>query len=197
MTDFIVISSGFVIPENSLYKKIVDEDSPLQEIFNRSQFINKDFLTDFFTKHKVYSSEVINNDLYNYINDKSSRNLFKLLDNTHAVFENILFKDFFKLQVENRYLSNICFNFLIDLAQELKNVNIDENVLNRYSYIPYNIRFNFNNDIDSNEKYKREKQLISIVSEIPIQTNIDFLMVLFKNKNAFLTFYKFVLADIY
>lgn len=197
MTDFINISSGFIIPKNDYYRRIIDEKSNYDELFKRTQFLNKDFLTEFFTKYKIYTSDVVNDALYNYMSTKSSKDFYRLVDIAYEIFNEQSLKDFFKLQARNPFLSAICYTFIIDLLKEFTKCKIDETVLNRYTYVPYNIRFNFNTSISNSDVYERTKEIETLLKIISYTSNIDFFIVLLKNKNNFLTFYKFVLADIY
>lgn len=215
MNDYILTTTGFLLPSNNLYTRVIPDKNDIEHIFTRTQYYEKKSISNLFTNNEVYSSKVINDDLSKYLNDKSARNFYKLLDNCLEIFSETSLINFFLVQAKNSYLSNICYMFLIDFLEEinnyylatspLKNDNIysySANRINKYSYLPYNVRFNLTSKVSEDVKLKREEVITKFVKSIGYPYNLfstsntQIFTLLTKNKDFLLTFYKFVLADI-
>lgn len=189
--DYIVASSGFIIPKNHYYQQFDPKESPADAFFNRNTIMtNNTKIIEFYKDHNVYRSEVISKALNDYINYNSFDNYIRLIDITTDVFKDITFMEFFKTQATNSYLSNLSYKFCLDvLGGKFTNNHKD------YSIAPFNIRFITDKCLTSVDVNRR----ITEFEKASVFNNSwsNFLTELAENKQAFVTFFKYLFADCY
>jgi hypothetical protein len=191
MTDYIIASSGFILPANNYFKPFEPKDTITDAIFNRSivTSLNPQVLK-FYQDKNVFRSETINSALNDYLSTKSFEDYINLINIATDIFKEIDFSSFFKLQATNVNLSPISFKFCLDVVSGKFISNYNE-----YSIIPFNIRFVINNGLTNDKVLDNIRQLEK--SSYYISNWETFLSELSNNKDALLTFIKYILADYY
>ena len=191
MTDYIIASSGFILPANNYFKPFEPKDTITDAIFNRSivTSLNPQVLK-FYQDKNVFRSETINSALNDYLSTKSFEDYINLINIATDIFKEIDFSSFFKLQATNVNLSPISFKFCLDVVSGKFVSNYNE-----YSIIPFNIRFVINNGLTNDKVLDNIRQLEK--SSYYISNWETFLSELSNNKDALLTFIKYILADYY
>jgi len=156
MDNFIVATSGFILPENNYFTPFDMDETVSDIIFNSHIVTANTNIRDFYANKDVYRSESITNAIDVYLTKKDFDSYVNLLNITLEILKEIDFMSFFKLQASNKHLSPISFNFCLDVVNGNFLINY-----NNYNIIPFNVRFMLN------------------------------------NKDAFLTFFKYIFADYY
>lgn len=198
-TKMITITSGFMIPANEYYAPILDNTNFLSDYLSRSNSSNNNAIVDYFKSKNIYSSTVVNDAFFKYNNDSSFENYMTLINIVFNILKSIDVFSFFKLQAVNPNLSNISMKFCLDLLKHMEINNTSGNGFNYndYAVIPYNIRFNMENSF--NPTNERDIKLITDCFKnkvLPINWE-NFISVLCKDKNVFITFYKYIFSDVY
>lgn len=190
--NFIIAASGFMIPENALFTPFQPEDTISDSIFNRSIVSsNNTTLIEFYKNKNVYRSDTINKLLNAYYNNPTFENYIALVNVAIDIFKEIDFLAFFKLQVTNTTLSNMSQKFCIDCVNGKFFTNYRD-----YAILPFNIRFVNNNALVP-------EKITENLREFEKQTHYvnnweTFLSKLFEiNRDAFITFFKYIFADYY
>lgn len=189
---YIIAASGFMIPMNIYFKPFEFEDVTFDGILSRSvtSTINAQ-LIEFYKNKNVYRSDTINKLLKQYQNEPNFENYMNLLNIAIDIFKEIDFSSFFKLQATNTNLSNISYKFCIDCLSYKFFTNYRD-----YFIIPFNIRFVNNNamTIDKVKKniYEFEKQSYDVNNWETFLTQLSD-----TNRDAFITFFKYIFADYY
>lgn len=200
----IITSTGFCLPANQYYTPFAHDNVIADEIFNRSLIKSSDYtLAAYFRDNEIYTSTTVNN-LYNeYRVDPSYKNFMLLVDLASEIFTASSFLDFITWQMTNPYASATTVMFCADLVNgKLSGMSI-------YGNTPYNSRFNVNTTL-TNEKIRQsvdalakkfQKEAALMKSSDPMDTRITTWVELFsrlmKNRNDFLSFYRYVLCDYY
>ena len=201
--DWITLTTGFLIPENNEgYKPVETEEDLYSSIIQRTVVGIDEKRIEHFKKHQVCSSEKINTIYSNHLETRSPESYFELIDIVQNIFKEVTLTQFLLNQAYNPQLTNISFQFCVDLVKLLsKQKSVD--TLKQYSVIPYNIRYSFT----TIPKYELEKRYSALREAIDssskwynqnIKADIDsFIIELAKDRNTFLSFFKFVLVDTY
>ena len=189
--DYILLTTGFLVPQNSYFNLLRKEDNYIKELFNRSQgkIINNEIL-NFFKENEVYTSSTINNVYKNYIENKNFDNFISLVNIATDIFKNISFIEFIKVQMTNKHISPISISFCLDLVE---NKFIEKHT--SYYMIPANIKFSLNNGLTKDKILENIKKAEKgdIFGYIENWENI--LSNLMINKEAFETFFKYIFVD--
>ena len=192
MNEFIVAASGFMIPANNYFKPFQPEDTISDSIFNRSIVASNDAtLVEFYKNKNVYRSDTINKLLGDYHDSPTFENYIALVNVAIEIFKEIDFSAFFKLQATNTTLSNISRKFCLDSINGKFFTNYRD-----YAIVPFNIRFVHNNALTTDK-------VIENIREFERQTYYvnnweTFLSDLSENnRDAFITFFKYIFADYY
>lgn len=189
---FILATSGFIIPENSYYTQFTEEDIASDSIFNRSIITANDTtLINFFKTNQIYRSKLVNQAYEKYESTKSFEDYMTLIDFVIDILKDINFGAFFKIQADNRHLSNISFMFCRDVYSG----KFMENYL-QYNAMPFNARFTINNGNTSQTVAQKFKELDQYTPYF-VNTWEQFMTEITNNRDAFLIFYKYIFADYY
>lgn len=189
--DYIIASSGFILPANTYFKPFEPKDTITDAIFNRSIVTNLNpQILKFYQNENVYRSETINKAFNDYLASKSFDDYINLINITTDILKDIDFSSFFKLQATNVNLSPISFRFCLDMVSGKFNSNYKD-----YSIIPFNIRFVINNGLTNDKALENIRQLEK--SNFYINNWETFLSELSNNKDALITFIKYIFADYY
>ena len=192
MKEFIVAASGFMIPMNSYFKPFEPEDTAFDTIFNRSiaSTINTQ-LIEFYKNKNVYRSDTINKLLDQYQDQPTFENYMNLLNIAIDIFKEIDFSAFFKLQATNTNLSNMSRKFCLDCMSGKFFQNYRD-----YLIVPFNIRFVSNNAMTTDKVkeniHEFEKQSYYVNNWETFLTELSE-----NNRDAFVTFFKYIFADYY
>lgn len=190
--NFIIAASGFMIPENSLFKPFTPEETISDSIFNRSIVASNDStIIEFYKNKNVYRSDTINKLLDAYYNKPDFENYIALINVAIEIFKEIDFSSFFKLQATNTSLSNISHKFCLDCINGKFFSNYRD-----YAIVPFNIRF-VNNNALTTDKVKEnirefEKQTYYVNNWETFITELAGV-----NRDTFITFFKYIFADYY
>lgn len=190
--NFIIAASGFMIPENSLFKPFTPEETISDSIFNRSIVASNDStIIEFYKNKNVYRSDTINKLLDAYYNKPDFENYIALINVAIEIFKEIDFSSFFKLQATNTSLSNISHKFCLDCINGKFFSNYRD-----YAIVPFNIRF-VNNNALTTDKVKEnirefEKQTYYVNNWETFITELAG-----TNRDTFITFFKYIFADYY
>ncbi len=190
--NFIIAASGFMIPENSLFKPFTPEETISDSIFNRSIVASNDStIIEFYKNKNVYRSDTINKLLDAYHNKPDFENYIALINVAIEIFKEIDFSSFFKLQATNTSLSNISHKFCLDCINGKFFSNYRD-----YAIVPFNIRF-VNNNALTTDKVKEnirefEKQTYYVNNWETFITELAGV-----NRDTFITFFKYIFADYY
>lgn len=191
MSDFIIASSGFILPHNNYFKPFDPKDELGDAIFNRSigSSVNPEILK-FYQDKNVYRSETINKAYNDYIASQSFEDYINLINIAIDIFKEIDFSAFFKLQATNINLSPMSFKFCLDVVSGKFNSNYND-----YAIIPFNIRFIINNGLTNDKSLCNIKELEK--QSFFINNWETFLSDLADNKDRFLVFFRYIFADYY
>jgi len=191
MSDYIVASSGFILPHNNYFKPFQPKDTVTDAIFNRSIVTNLNpQILKFYQDENVYRSETINKAYNDYLSSKSFEDYINLINIATDIFKEIDFLAFFKLQCTNINLSQISFKFCLDVVS-----GKFPSTYNVYSVVPFNIRFTINNGLTND---KATANIRELEKASPYVNNWEtFLSELSDNRDAMLIFIKYILADYY
>lgn len=190
--NFIIAASGFMLPENSLFKPFTPEETISDSIFNRSIVASNDStIIEFYKNKNVYRSDTINKLLDAYYNKPDFENYIALINVAIEIFKEIDFSSFFKLQATNTSLSNISHKFCLDCINGKFFSNYRD-----YAIVPFNIRF-VNNNTLTTDKVKEnirefEKQTYYVNNWETFITELAGV-----NRDTFITFFKYIFADYY
>lgn len=197
--NFISITSGFIIPRNEYYNPVQATNTTLSDILSHSQINHKERMIDFFTQNNIYSSDIINNLLNEYQTKKKAEDFYNMIEVVYNILSKVDLKTFFSMQATNPYLSNTCFDFCLNLIMADSNKSPTERSreMLKYSYIPFNIRFNFDVKLNKTIYNERQRLLDEKFNNRTVYDMKEFLANLVQEPSLFLTFYKFMLADVY
>lgn len=191
--DFILATSGFILPKNTYFEQFKDDGSLTDEIFNRSVVVStSSSLIEYFKNNVVYKSTTVNESYNKYLTTKEFEDYITLIDIVIDIVKDIDIATFFKVQATNKHLSNIAFKFCLDVTSGKFFTGYND-----YNIIPFNIRFNINNNLTTEDSLSNIKQIEDNLKLNYISNWETFLTELGGNKDAFLIFYKFVFADYY
>lgn len=192
MEEFIIASSGFMLPANNYFTPFQPEDTISDSIFNRSIVSSNNIaLIEFYRNKNVYRSDTINKMLDNYHDSPTFENYITLINIAIEIFKEIDFSSFFKLQATNTTLSNISRKFCLDCINGKFFTNYHD-----YAIVPFNIRFVNNNALTSE---KVIENILEFEKQDYYASNWEtFLSELSEtNHNTFITFFKYIFADYY
>lgn len=200
--DLIYTTTGFIIPNNTHYTKVETEDDIFKTVIQRTSTDMMNKRLSFFKNNNVYTSDVAKNELATYEDEKSSRAYYSLVMFAHTIlFPMSTPIEFLKTQVDNKYLSNMGFNFCLNLVRSLY---VKDLPLSGFTVVPPNIRFNFNilDKADIDKRFMLLKHELSRFSKdmttpqlSPLSNMDEFISTLAVNKNSFISFYKYVFTD--
>ena len=190
MSVYIIGTSGFILPANNHFKPFTLEDELLDRIFSKSIIKHIDNnLVNFYNNEEVYRSDLVVTLLEELSNKNDFDSYIKLVDVSIDIFKDIDFIEFFKLQATNKFLSDISFNFCMDVVTGKYFTNYRD-----YYILPFNTRYNFKSTLTENDVLVR---LDRIKREAVVFSWVNFLASLSRDKSMFITFYRFLLADYY
>lgn len=179
--DNILLTSGFVIPNNKWFTKL---DIESQEDANLPQR-----LKDLITKGLLYSSSVANEAYLSYINKPDFDNYMVMVDIFTDIFKEYNYIKFCKDQTSNPYLSPLGFRMVLDTVSS-STCSPDFEV---YSLVP-NFISSGNSD-EQKELAGREGRLNSAIDRNNIQSTSGYLAGLVMNRSVFSNIFKYMLTD--
>lgn len=192
-TNFIISSGGFIIPANNYFKPFDPKGPDIDSIFNRTMAssINPEILR-FYQDKNVYSSDLINKAFQSYFADDSFDNYINLINIMLDIFKEIDFLTFFKLQAANSNLSPISFKFCLDVVSEKFITNYMD-----YAIVPFNIRFIINNGVTEAKALENIRKIEKSCLYNQINNWETYLSRLANDRDAMITFIKYIFADYY
>ena len=197
--NFILTTSGFILPKTQYYTHVENNDQVENIIFNRViASADSTSLKDFFVENSIYSSSEANTYLKEYLNNESFENYLRLINFTATIFEDLDLILFFKLQAQNKFLSKTSFDFCVFLLENYNRYNYDElhTVFHYYFTLPYSLRFQLKNDhLEIEKRMVKMDKLLSnpfVVKSMPV-----LLANLATTPEAFSSFFRYLFTDQY
>lgn len=191
--EFILATSGFILPKNTYFEVFKNNDSLTDEIFNRSLVVStSSSLINYFKENLVYKSNTVNECYNRYLTTKEFNDYITLIDIVVDILKDIDINVFFQLQATNKHLSSIAFNFCLDVTSGKFYTNYSD-----YNIIPFNIRFSINNNLTTQDTITNLKKIENNFKSSNIYNWELLLSKLAADRDAFLVFYKFMFADYY
>lgn len=193
MTNKILTTSGFILPNNPHYTPFKKSDNPGEDILNRNLVTSRNSsVLDFFGNNEVCVSYAVNNLYKSYLADPSYDNFIKLVDIACEIIKDVDLKTFIQWQVYGMNNTNISLSFCKDL--------IDGTLVtsyNSYNVIPSGSRFVVNNN---RTKQEADKAIRDIEKNYYSYNSINWNNLIsgfMDNRNLFITFYKYIFTDYY
>lgn len=193
MTNKILTTSGFILPDNPHYTPFKKSDNPGEDILNRNLVTSRNSsVLDFFSNNEVCVSYPINNLYKSYLADPSYDSFIKLVDIVCEIVKDVDLKTFLQWQVYGMNNTNISLAFCKDII-----CGTLISSYNSYNVIPSGSRF-----VVSNNRTKQEADIVMREIEKNFngynQVNWNTLLGDYmSDRNLFMTFFKYVFTDYY
>ncbi len=191
--DIIISTSGFLLKKNQYFTDFTEDDATSDLIFNRDIITstNKEII-DYYIHNDVYRSRSANIAYKDYNSESTFEHYIALVDIVTDIVKDMDYITFFKLQAANTHLSNMAFQFCLDVTSRKFLTNYRD-----YAILPFSLRFTIDNGLTTTKTLDNIKSLEKNFSNNLQNTWDDLLIELINNKPAMLTFYKFIFADFY
>jgi len=191
--DLIIATSGFLLKKNQYFTDFTEDDVTSDLIFNRDivTSTNKETI-DYYVRNDVYRSRTIDEAYKNYNAEPNFNNYIALVDILTDIFKEMDYLTFFKLQAANTHLSNIAFQFCLDVTSRKFLTNYRD-----YGILPFSLRFTIDNGLTTTKALDNMKALEKNFSNTMFSSWDSLFVDLMDNRAAMTTFYKFILADFY
>lgn len=197
MSDYILITSGFIIPQNNLFSPLVESEA------YREALLRKESVIELFPKldrlidtGQLHSSAVVTEAYMDYLAQPSFDCYMRLVDIFTGVIGKLSLYEFVQLQFSNPYLSPTGFKLCLDMLQP----HVLEQSYNDYAVVPS--FFTMASEVNSQEVNSRqaryEKMLGGNGCAVNHQTHahgLNTLTELVSNQKGFLALFKYVLTD--
>lgn len=191
--DLIIATSGFLLKKNQYFTDFTEDDVTSDLIFNRDivTSTNKETI-DYYIRNDVYRSRAANIAYRDYNSEPTFEHYIALVDIVTDIVKEMDYITFFKLQAANTHLSNIAFQFCLDVTSRKFLTNFRD-----YSILPFSLRFTIDNGLTTTKSLDNMRLLEKNFSNTMYNSWDNLLLDLIDNKQAMLTFYKFIFADFY
>lgn len=194
MTDYVLLSSGFIIPKNRWFSPVEKENTYLTQLLNRvPNTVNDSHLTSLINLNAIYSSKECNEIYLNYQHKPSFENYMRMIDILSEIFSEIDIGKFFEIQSKNIYLSPLGFGFINDTMTSAFIQNYKQ-----YAMVPSFFRTvkdtNFS-DMEARKKVLNETRKTSYLFHGHRNVTLTFLTDLSQNRDVFATFFRYMLTD--
>jgi hypothetical protein len=190
---FVLTTSGFILPKSHYYSKVQESNQVEDLIFNRILTgTDSANLKDYFVENDIYSSSLANEILNNYMKKDTFETYMAIVDSTIEILKSVDLKMFFKIQANNPHLSTTSFNYCLALLDGV--VTSGKTQLN-YFTVPYGVRFNVNK-AEFNIESRQRKLTTSLDSSYYKSMSI-LIKDLVLNKTAMVAFYRYLFTDNY
>lgn len=191
-SNYILITSGFIIPENKYFSVLPEEKVLSTSIFNSKVMTAKDSNIEELVKtNQLYYSAEASEAYLHYTGTKSFEDYMRMVDISIEVFGKIDLAHFFSIQANNTNISPLSFRFCLELVSGDLLVN----------YLLYNSAINSarfsSNPAITNERINTNTRALKEASSSSYNTWEKLITHLTKNPDAFVTFYKYILTDSY
>lgn len=191
-TSYVLTTSGFILPHtphhNPLSPDLVEDNS----IFNKKVTIttNSD-IAEFVKSKLIYHSETANLAYRAYEADKSFNNYINLVNIAIDVLSKVNYDMFFEIQANNRNMSPVSFMFCLDFYS-----GCFVNKYLQYATVPFSVRFSSANNL-TESTIAKNISLLKTNRNTYRNTWDSKIAELADNKDAFLTFFKYIFVDTY
>lgn len=191
--DLIIATSGFLLKKNQYFTFFTEDDVTSDLIFNRDivTSTNKETI-DYYIRNDVYRSRAVDIAYINYNGEPTFENYIALVDIVTDIVKDMDYITFFKLQAANTHLPNMSFQFCLDVTSRKFLTNYRD-----YAILPFSLRFTIDNGLTTTKSLDNIKALEKNFSNTMNNSWDSLLLDLIKDKQAMLTFYKFIFADFY
>lgn len=121
MSDYILITSGFIIPQNNLFSPLIESEG------YREALLRKESVIELFPKldrlidtGQLHSSAVVTEAYMDYLAQPNFDNYIRLVDIFTGVIGQLTLYEFVQLQLNNPYLSPTGFKLCLDMLHPYK-----------------------------------------------------------------------------
>jgi len=191
MTNFITLTSGFIIAEDPRYVLIEKTDNKILTFLSVNHIDKKEQYLNKLIKNNAYSSIEVSAIHEDYINNPSSENYIKIIDTVFELTEDIPLKLWLKIQLIESNISPLVKHYLLDF---ITNLYIENSDTYKLLPIPFNVRFNSERLTSDDDKYL--KLLDDLLKNSEINSWKNFIIKL-DTENKLLEFFRLVFIDYY
>ncbi len=190
--DYILTTSGFILPNNPYYVDLNESQVENTSIFDKTTFISADNdLANYIKNNRIHTSPTANKAYATYIANPTFENYIELIDIATNVLSKINHTTFFEVQASNKNMSPMSFMFCLDVLSR----NFADKHL-QYNAIPLNARLAVVEHI-TNEQIRINNEKLRKCDTVLNKTWETFLSRLASKKPEFLTFFRYVFVDAY
>lgn len=197
MSDYILITSGFIIPQNNLFSPLVESDGYREALLREESVIELfpklDRLID---TGQLHSSAVVTEAYMDYLAQPNFDRYMRLVDIFTGVIGKMSLHEFVQLQFSNPYLSPTGFKLCLDMLRpsELGRTYME------YAAVPS--FFTMASEVNSQEVNSRQTRYEKMLGDCGCAVNnqsyaysLNTLTELVSNQKGFLAVFKYMLTD--
>lgn len=191
--DLIIATSGFFLTRNSYFTNFTEDDITADLIYNRDIVTSTSKETmDYYVRNEVYRSRTASLAYGKYLSEPVFDNYIALIDITLDILKDMEYLTFFKLQAANNHLSPLAYKFCLDVVSgKFKDTYRDYNIL------PFSLRFTIDNGMSTTLSLRRIKEVETAATQASHGSWSTLMSSLIEDREAMVTFYKFIFADFY
>lgn len=190
MTKTILTTTGFIMPESTLYSVFEKKHYELDDFIGRENHLSYNTRLDYFTFNKVQFSPPANEIYRNYTLNRNFKNFMAMVDFSAEILSQVDVKGFLKLQATNRYCSKLTIMFLRDLLEGKLSAT------HMYDSVPADCRFVTNDTLTKHDELVRINRLLGLDNtDISYSNWPSVLCPLMEDEGSFVTFFRYLFVD--
>jgi GTP-dependent phosphoenolpyruvate carboxykinase len=189
---YILIASGFILPQNEYFEVLTKEKISNTSIFNRTVLVTTNStVASLVDTGQIYHSESATEAFIKYENSGSFEDYMRMVDMASDILGRVDYNKFFELQASNRFISPYSLKMCVDLLKKRFAATHHE-----YGVVPFNIRFSADNG-KSETQIQETVKILRNSKTFGTNTWEQLLAGLANDRNAFSTFFKYIFVDNY
>lgn len=203
MTQMILTTSGFVLPENTYYTPYAKDSDPLTLLNSLKSFTYaNDALTDYFNANDVHNSSTSDVLYHAYRKSPTHDNFMAIVDYVCEIIGSIGFVEFVEAQIVNPHLAPVSLVMCKDLITDRFNE------FQAYHRLSSNMRFTMNKGLTSGRASQLTDAFVKDVRDTMKAANmycysehshtwVEVLSKLMSKKSDFVAFFRYVFVHSY
>ena len=190
MKEYILVSSGFILPANKWFNPLMNTDDYKDSLLKKEGTVELFVkLEGLIAKGGISTSPQATEAYLAYTNDQSFDNYMLLVDMLTDIVKEVGIVPLVRLQVNNPYLSPMGFRLCLELISEYKLTETYQ----EYAAVP--TFFVMGQKADASELATREDRLNSVLKLHGSMSNVRILESLVREKEALAALFKYMLVD--
>lgn len=194
MSEYILLTSGFIIPTNRWFSPIEKDTSYLAQLLSREGSTSQDnHLTSLIDSKAIYSSKECNEIFLAYQHKPSFEGYMKMVDILTEIFSAVDLIKFFDIQTRNLFLSPLGYNLLTDVI-----TTKFQTTYKQFAMAPSffrTIKETSFEDMEGRRKIANELKKRHYYPSVDRNPTLNRLNDLSADRNVFAIFFKYLLTD--